>query len=83
MNPGRASSIFNIIDTPSSYNIHKVPDCKVLFLRGELFVVNGSCVEMKVEHFQSFLYLFSQGPTYKRQNKSIVHQKCADFVGFS
>jgi hypothetical protein len=31
-------------------------------------------------HFQSFL---SQGPTRKRQNKSLVHQKYADFVGFS
>ena len=26
------------------------PDCKVLFLCGELFVVNGSCTEMKAEH---------------------------------
>ena len=34
-------------------------------------------------HFQSFLYLFLQGPTHKRQNKSLVHQNCADFVGFS
>jgi hypothetical protein len=31
-------------------------------------------------HFQSFL---SQGPTGKRQNKLLVHQKHADFVGFS
>jgi hypothetical protein len=30
-----------------------------------------------------FLYLFLQGPTHKRQNKSLVHQKYADFVGFS
>ena len=73
------------------------PDCKVLFLCGELFVVNGSCAEMKADHlrkfrksgvsidglkwhFQSFL---SQGRTRKRQNKSLVHQKYADFVGFS
>jgi hypothetical protein len=34
-------------------------------------------------HFRSFLYLFSQGPTHKRQNKSLVHQKYADLVGFS
>jgi hypothetical protein len=36
-------------------------------------------------HFQSFLYPFSKGPTRKRQNKSVslVHQKNADFVGFS
>jgi hypothetical protein len=31
-------------------------------------------------HFQSFL---SQGPKHKKQNKSLVHQKYADFVGFS
>jgi hypothetical protein len=30
------------------------PDCKVLFLRGELFVVNGSCAEMKAEHLRKF-----------------------------
>jgi hypothetical protein len=70
------------------------PDCKVLFLRGELFVVNGSCAEMRAEHlrkfrkfgdglkwhFQSFL---SQGPTNTRQHISLVHQKYADFVGFA
>ena len=27
-----------------------IPDCKVLFLRGEFFVVNGSCAEIKAEH---------------------------------
>jgi hypothetical protein len=31
-----------------------LPDCKVLFLRGELFVVNGSCAEMKAEHLRKF-----------------------------
>jgi hypothetical protein len=31
-----------------------LPDCKVLFLRGELFVVNGSCAEMKAEHLRNF-----------------------------
>jgi hypothetical protein len=30
------------------------PGCKVLFLRGELFVVNGSCAEMKAEHLRKF-----------------------------
>jgi hypothetical protein len=35
------------------------------------------CSEMA---FQSFL---SQDPTGKRQNKSLVHKKHADFVGFS
>ena len=30
------------------------PDCKVLFLRGELFVINGSCAEMKAEHLRKF-----------------------------
>ena len=75
-----------------------LPDCKVLFSRGELFVVNGSCAEMKAEHFRKkkfenlecldglkwhFQSFLSQGPTRKRQNKSLVHQKHADFVGFS
>jgi hypothetical protein len=31
-----------------------VPDYKVLFLSGELFVVNRSCVEMKAEHLRKF-----------------------------
>jgi hypothetical protein len=31
-----------------------LPDCKVLFLRGELFVVNGSFAEMKAEHLRKF-----------------------------
>jgi hypothetical protein len=30
------------------------PDCKVLFLSGELFVVNGSCAETKAEHLRNF-----------------------------
>jgi hypothetical protein len=30
------------------------PDCKVIFLRGELFVVNGSCAETKAEHLRNF-----------------------------
>jgi hypothetical protein len=33
--------------------------------------------------WNGILYLFSQGPTRKRQNKSLVHQKYADFVRFS
>ena len=32
----------------------QIPNCKVLFLHGELFVVNGSCAEMKAEHLRKF-----------------------------
>jgi hypothetical protein len=31
----------------------------------------------------AFSEFLSQGPTHKKQNKSLVHQKYADFVGFS
>ena len=67
---------------------------KYYFCAGNFSVVNGSCAEIRQSiwensenlesldrlkwHFQSFLYLFSQGPTRKRQNsqnKSLVHQK--------
>ena len=30
------------------------PDCKILFLHGELFVVNGCCAEMKAEYLRKF-----------------------------
>jgi hypothetical protein len=59
-----------------------VPDYKVLFLSGELFVLNRSCAEMKAEHLRkfqkfgvsrwsemAFSEFLSQGPTRKRQNK--------------
>jgi hypothetical protein len=91
------------------FTVTKPQNCKVLFLRGELFrrkwqlrgnesrTTENGCITFtgcspfeNLEsldrlkwHFQSFLYLFSQGPTRKRQNKSLVRQKhAADFVGF-
>jgi hypothetical protein len=35
-------------------NKQELPDYKVLFLSGELFVGNRNCVEMKAEHLRKF-----------------------------
>jgi hypothetical protein len=32
----------------------QIPNCKVLFLHGELLVVNGNSAEMKAEHMRKF-----------------------------
>jgi hypothetical protein len=44
------------------------------------FRKSGVSIDGLKWHFQSFLL---QGSTRKRQNKSLVHQKYADFAGFS
>jgi hypothetical protein len=69
--------------------------CKVLCLRGELFVVNGSCAEMKAEHLRKFRKFgvsrwsemaFSEFSRKARHVRDKInhqfHKKYADFEDF-